>query len=89
MIRDSRGDKDMRYFFEATDQLITIGSNFLVYSPQQVLKKYEKLSAGIEPHRVANNLRGNLTRLFSSYKIPLKRCIILILTITVMGVSDE
>ncbi|MCP5428279.1 MAG: amidohydrolase family protein [Chromatiaceae bacterium] len=68
----SRLDEDMRYFFQTTDQLVTIGSDFPEYSPRQIMERFKELSAGIESYRIENILHGNLTRLFSDYKVPQK-----------------
>ena len=68
----SRLDEDMRYFFQTTDQLVTIGSDFPEYSPWQIMERFKELSAGIESYRIENILHGNLTRLFSDYKVPQK-----------------
>lgn len=66
----SRLDEDMRYFFQTTDQLVTIGSDFPEYTPQQVLERFGRLAEGIESQRIQNILHGNLTRLFAGYQVP-------------------
>ena len=66
----SRLDGDMRYLFQTTDQLATIGSDFPEYSPMQVLERFKHLSAGLEPHRIDNITHKNLERLFAGYRVP-------------------
>jgi predicted TIM-barrel fold metal-dependent hydrolase len=63
----SRLDDDMHFLFATTDQLITIGSDFPECSPATMLKRFEALSQGIEPHRIDNLRHHNLQRLFASY----------------------
>jgi predicted TIM-barrel fold metal-dependent hydrolase len=63
----SRLELDMRYFFETTDQLATIGSDFPEYSPRQMLARFKTLTANLEPHRLENITHRNLERLFASY----------------------
>lgn len=63
----SRLDQDMRYFFETTDQLATVGSDFPEYSPVAVVRRFEELSRGIDEARLANITHRNLERLFASY----------------------
>jgi predicted TIM-barrel fold metal-dependent hydrolase len=69
----SRLDQDMRYFFETTDQLATIGSDFPEYTPAEMLSRFQSLSQGIAPHRIENIMYKNLERLFSDYKGPVPR----------------
>jgi len=66
-----RLDADMRFLFQTTDQLVTIGSDFPEYSPAQMLERFRQLTAGIEPHRIDNITHKNLERLFASYSVPL------------------
>jgi hypothetical protein len=66
----SRLDADMRYFFQTTDQLVTIGSDFPEYRPAQMLERFLSLSHGVEAHRIENITHKNLERLFSDYKGP-------------------
>lgn len=68
----SRLDEDMRYFFETTDQLVTIGSDFPEYSPAVMLERFSTLAEGIEPHRLENIMHKNLERLFAGYKAPVR-----------------
>ena len=63
----SRLDDDMHFLFKTTDQLITIGSDFPECSPGAMLKRFETLSQGIEPHRIDNIRYHNLERLFAGY----------------------
>ena len=63
----SRLDDDMHYLFATTDQLITIGSDFPECSPGAMLKRFDALSQGIEPHRIDNIRYRNLERLFAGY----------------------
>jgi predicted TIM-barrel fold metal-dependent hydrolase len=66
----SRLDADMRYLFQTTDQLATIGSDFPEYSPAQIHDRFRQLSAGLEPHRIDNITHKNLDRLFAGYRVP-------------------
>ena len=63
----SRLDDDMHHLFATTDQLISIGSDFPECSPAAMQKRFETLSQGIEPHRIANITHRNLDRLFAGY----------------------
>ncbi len=65
-----RLDSDMNYLFKTTDQLITIGTDFPEYTPDEVLTRFMYLSTGIEAHRLDNITHGNLERLFINYKPP-------------------
>lgn len=66
----SRLDEDMRYLFQTTDQLATIGSDFPEYSPAEILARFRHLSAGLDPHRIENITHRNLERLFAEYRVP-------------------
>lgn len=66
-----RLDEDMRFLFSTCDQLVTIGSDFPEYAPRAILQRFGELSQGLEPHRLANILHGNLERLFAGYRVPI------------------
>lgn len=63
----SRLDSDIRYFFETSDQLSTIGSDFPEYTPAQVLRRFNELARGLDTQRVENILHRNLERLFATH----------------------
>lgn len=63
----SRLDLDMRFFFETTDQLVTIGSDFPEYTPSAIRRRFDILSQDIESYRLENIAFRNLERLFSDF----------------------
>jgi predicted TIM-barrel fold metal-dependent hydrolase len=69
----SRLDTDMRYLFQTTDQLGTIGSDFPEYSPARILERFRYLTSDVEPHRIENIAHKNLERLFAGYRVPPSR----------------
>ena len=62
----SRLDQDMRYFFETTDQLATIGSDFPEYPLDAVVRRFQELIRGVDEQRLANITDRNPERLFAS-----------------------
>lgn len=63
----SRLDLDMQYFFETTDQLATLGSDFPEYTPRQILDRFRSLAPSLDSKRIENITHGNLERLFGAY----------------------
>lgn len=60
----SRLDADMRFLFESTDQLVTVGSDFPEYSVQATVERLDELTRGLAPHRLDNITHRNLERWF-------------------------
>jgi hypothetical protein len=60
----TRLDEDMHFLFKSTDQLVTVGSDFPEYSIEACVQRFEALTVGIEPHRLANITHLNLERWF-------------------------
>lgn len=65
----SRLDEDMRFLFQSTDQLVTVGSDFPEYSVQATVTRLGELTVGLEPHRLDNITHRNLERLFAGYRV--------------------
>lgn len=60
-----RLDSDMNFLFKTTDRLVTIGSDFPEYKPQDIVPRFEQLAAGVNDTRRANICSNNLERWFA------------------------